>query len=241
MNHRHCKYFQFSLCDIYGGVKENCKRFISKVRLPINVIISSMELAGIGWFTSLLSTTHTYMFGEPIRWRYEISRFEATRERRPLPQGWSTVWNADPEVLVNRGFEKVITIQKNLEDACYSHALYMRPHKTYEEIVDFEPRFLNIVKSKWIKYEQWQKFEHENHLALHLDDLNNHTTQMFTRVLDFLGFPKEGRPLYIPVPVYRDWERYSNINHKKEDQVPDPLKKIKWIKNVLLRDVLRNE
>ena len=97
------------------------------------------------------------------------------------------------------------------------------------------------MKSKWIKYEQWQKFEHENHLALHLDDLNNHTTQMFTRVLDFLGFPKEGRPLYIPVPVYRDWERYSNINHKKEDQVPDPLKKIKWIKNVLLRDVLLNE
>jgi len=55
--------------------------------LSKNVIITSMELGGIGWFTSILSEIHKYMFGHEIPWRYEISRFEATRARRPLPKG----------------------------------------------------------------------------------------------------------------------------------------------------------
>ena len=201
--------------------------------LDQNVILTSVQLGGVGWFTSILSEVHKDMFGLPIRWNYEISRFEATRVRRPLPKGWCTVWDARPEDLVKRKYDKVIGLQKSLEDVYYSHALYNRPDMTYQEILDKEPWFFNAVKEKWLRMEK--TFEDERYMRFHLDDLNNHTCEFFKKALDFLGFPDEGRPIIVPVKVYRNWECYSNVGFKKDKPLVGQLVKIKemYYKEVL--------
>ncbi len=157
-----------------------------------SVMLTSVELGGVGWFTSIISKIHKDMFGKPISWNYEVSRFEATRVRRPLPRGWCTVWNARPEDLVKRDYYRVIGLQKSLEDVYYSHALYHRPEMTYDEILDKEPWFFNEAKEKWLRMEK--PFEHENYMRFHLDDLNTYTVEFFSKALDFLGFPNEERP-----------------------------------------------
>jgi len=193
--------------------------------LSKNVIITSMELGGIGWFTSILSEIHKYMFGHEIPWRYEISRFEATRARRPLPKGWCTVWNALPSDLVKRKFDKVLGLQKNLQDAYYAHFLYKYHYdKTYEWMLDNQPWYFNTVKNNWFRLER--PIKSEKYKKFNLDDLNTFTVETFTKVLDFLDFPKEGRPFIIPVKAYRNWESYSNITHGKEHEVSDNLKRI---------------
>ena len=200
-----------------------------------NVMLTSVALCGIGWFTSIISKIHKDMFGKPIRWNYEVSRFEATRARRPLPRGWCTVWNAPPADLVKRDYYRVIGLQKSLEDVYYSHALYHRPEMTYEEILDKEPWFFNQAKEKWLRMEK--PFEHDNYMRFHLDDLNTYTVEFFNKALDFLGFPKEGRPTIIPVKAYRNWECYSNINLKKGHVLTEQISKIKemYYKEVLIK------
>ena len=160
--------------------------------LDKNVILTSVQLGGVGWFTSILSEVHKDMFGLPISWNYEISRFEATRVRRPLPRGWCTVWDARPEDLIKRKYDKIIGLQKSLEDVYYSHALYNRPDMTYQEILNKEPWFFNAVKEKWLRMEK--PFEDERYMRFHLDDLNTYTVEFFNKALDFLGFPEEERP-----------------------------------------------
>ena len=180
-----------------------------------NVIFTSMELGGIGWITSIISSIHKAMFGRPLKWNYEISRFEATRERRPLPRGWCTVWNALPKDLCVRDYDVVIGVQKNLMDAYYAHFLYkMHGIDTcFEWMWENQPSFFYIVKNNWLRLET--DFSHEKYLQVSLDDLNTFTVETFGALLDHLGFPREGRPFILPVKVYRNWESFSNIGQGK--------------------------
>ena len=153
-----------------------------------------MELGGVGWFTSFLSEVHNEMFGVPIRWNYEISRFEATRERRSLPKGWSTVWNANPVILLKRKFDKVICLQKSLEDAIYSNAIYHHPDKPFEWLMRQNPAFFMPIKEKWMAMEKHENLKNERFRFVHLDYLNRFPKKGFNDVLDFLEFPKQNRP-----------------------------------------------
>ncbi len=159
-----------------------------------NVIFTSMELGGIGWITSIISSLHKEMFGRPLKWNYEISRFEATRERRPLPRGWCTVWNALPKDLCVRDYDVVIGVQKNLMDAYYAHFLYkMHGIDTcFEWMWENQPSFFYVVKNNWLRLET--DFSHEKYLQVSLDDLNTFTVETFGALLDHLGFPNEKRP-----------------------------------------------
>jgi len=182
----------------------------TKGLLDKSVMLTSVELGGVGWFTSIISKIHKDMFGQPISWNYEVSRFEATRVRRPLPRGWCTVWNARTEDLVKRDYYRVIGLQKSLEDVYYSHALYHRPEMSYQEILDKEPWFFNVAKEKWLAMEK--PFEHEKYMRFHLDDLNNHTVEFFNEALDFLGFPNEERPTNARLfaIIIKSWFEESN-------------------------------
>ena len=213
--------------------------------LPKNVIITSMELGGVGWFTSILSEIHNKMFGSPIRWNYEVPRFEATRERRPLPKGWGTVWNARPQDLVKRDYDRVLGLQKSLEDAVYSHTLYHRTdvvekfndlRKAIDWIMLYYPGFYGTVKRKWFRLEI--PFTHEKYERFHMDALNQYTVKTFDSVLDFLGFPKEGRPMLLPVKPHRDWESYSNVSRSKDWALA---KGIKRIHELYMNDLKLNE
>ena len=156
--------------------------------LPKNVIITSTELGGVGWFTSVISEVHDALYPKlPGKWwNYEVSRFEATRHRRPLPTGWSNVWNADPKILVERGFDKVIVLQKELTDAYYGMAIYMYPDLPIDKIKEKNERFFQIIKRKWDVMEKYRDFKHENFMYVHFNDLNNHTVKTFNELFDFL-------------------------------------------------------
>ena len=193
-----------------------------------------MELGAIGWFTSILSDIHNEMFGVPIRWNYEISHFEATRERRPLPIGWCNVWNANPELLLKRGYDKVICLQKSLNDAIYSMVIYHHPEQTFDWLMRQTPEFFLPIKEKWQKLERFRSFTHDRFLFVHVDDLNTFPKKYFNKVFDFLGFPKENRPKLLPIKCYRDWECYSNISRSPKDQFHGQLPKIK---ELYLRDL----
>lgn len=179
----------------------------------LNVVLTTAELGGVGFFTSNISKAWNYMHPGPykLRWRYESSRFEATRERRPLPEGWIHCWNADPRILLERGFDKVIVLQKTLVDSYIGLALYFNALNTIDSLEEDHPRFFEIIKRKWEFMEQFRKYKHERFMYVHFDDLNNHTVKTFNEVFDFLEFEKEGRPMMIPVKVWRNWECYSNV------------------------------
>jgi len=176
-------------------------------------MLTTPELGGVGWFTSIISQAWNHQHSGPykLRWRYESDRFEAVKKRRPLPEGWNHCWNADPKILLDRGFDKVIVLQRTLEDSYLGMSLYCHAFKILEDIVDVQPRFYEIIKRKWEAMEKYRDFEHERFMYVHFDELNTHTVKTFNEVFDFLDFPKEGRPLLLPVKVWRNWECYSNI------------------------------
>ena len=175
-----------------------------------NVILTTLELGGVGWLTSIISEVWNAMHPGvyKLRWRYETSVFEATRDRRPLPEGWTHTFNADPGLLLTRGFDKIMVLQKPLVDCYYAGAFFMHPHKKLEEI---EPRYFEGIKRRWIQLEKYRDHKSDNFLFLDINEINNDTVNEFNKILDFLDFPKEGRPMIIPVKVWRNWECYSNI------------------------------
>ena len=199
--------------------------------LPKNICLTSTELGGVGWFTSIISEVHDQLYqGLPSKqWNYEISRFEATRHRRPLPKGWCTVWNADPLILLERGFDKVIVLQRSLEDSYLGMGIYMYPDLPIDKIEGENERFFGIIKRKWEFLERYKDFEHPRFMYVHFDDLNNHTVKTFNKVFDFLEFTDNNRPILIPVKVWRNWECYSNVQKSGGEwfETYDPLFKIK--------------
>lgn len=196
-----------------------------------NVILTCPELGGVGFFTSITSEAWNYQHPGPykLRWRYESSRFEATRFRRTFPEGYLHTWNADPQILLKRGFDKVIVLQKTLEDSYIGMSLYFYANQIMGKIPEMHPKFYEVIKRKWEFMETYRDFDDPRFLYVHFDDLNNHTVKEFKKVFDFLEFPKENRPMMIPVKVWRNWECYSNIQKSGNEwfEERDPLFVIK--------------
>ena len=47
-----------------------------------------------------------------------------------------------------------------------------------------------------------------------MDDLNNYPVAKYSDLFDFLGYPKRGRPMLLPLPLgpeKRDWKKRSSI------------------------------
>lgn len=153
---------------------------------------------------------HLYYFNEPLHVRHEESNFEATRFRRPLVQGWFDVIGADPQVLLDRGYDKVIHVTRDLIKLGDALAEYHRRAKSKEEIIKLameEPLFFSNIKKKWLKLQV--EINNPRFLRIRLEDWNNFTFQTFNKILDFLEFPKSKRPFLIPVKIDRNFEGYS--------------------------------
>lgn len=196
-----------------------------------NVIITSFRLSAVGWFTGVLSEIHKAITGLPIRWGYEISKFECTRARRPLPMGWNTTWDANPLTLAERGFDKVICIVRNKLDifeACcqYDH------QKTLGDVLS------NAVSSKNYGYVEsiigmydrlyTTKYINEKLMYVFIDELNRNTVKGFKEICAFLEFDMNKFPVIIPIKVEKDWEVYGGYN--KGLKLDSQLQKMKDVK-----------
>jgi len=192
-----------------------------------NVILTTPELGGVGFLTSNISQYWNYMHPGPfkLRWRLESSYFEATRKRRPLPEGYVHCWNGDPQTLLDRGFDKVMVLQKTLPDSYLGMSIYFYAHEVIDNIAKIHPNFYEIIKRKWDAMEKYRNLKDERFLFIDFEDVNNHTVKTFNEIFDFLEFEKEGRPFIMPIKVWRNWECYSNIEKSGNEwfEFRDPL------------------
>ena len=176
-----------------------------------------------------VSLAHFYYFNEPLSINYEANYFEATRFRRPLLQGWNDVIGADPQILLDRGYDKVIHVNRDLLDLGEALALYHRRAKSKEEIIHLamnEPRFFPNIKKKWEKLQR--PITNERFLRIKLEDWNKFTFQTFNKLLDFLEFPKTKRPFLIPVKMNdRNFEGYSCSFLEPDQEVCENLEVIR--------------
>ena len=183
-----------------------------------NVIVTSFRLSAIGWFTGVLSEIHKAIYGNPINWNYEISRFECTRKRRALPQGWNTVWNADPLTLAERGFDKVLVVRRTLSDILEACCWYDK-QKPYVDVLRMKngTKYLESLKRNYDKLYD-TTYLHPKITYVHIDILNREPVQSFKRLCEFLEFDLEKLPVIVPIKVKKDWEVYAGYNKGSELQ-----------------------
>jgi len=181
----------------------------NKLPKDMNVIVVSTERCGISWICKIISKIHEGMFGVPIEWNYEISRVDSRKKHLPLPQRWNTVYNIDPQKLVDRDYDRVLIIQRDLKELLKAQIVYWHNELSYigldnETLLEKTKRYWKLVYEKEIINPKC--------LRVRLEDLNQYTVATFNEILDFLNFPTFGRPVVIPTsPPNRNWESYSSV------------------------------
>lgn len=138
--------------------------------------------------------------------------------------GWTDVLKADPQILLDRGYDKVIAVRRrDLREQIKAEALYFRGVFSKNDFIDLtirEPQFIQNVITKYQKFDaQISSLDHPNFLNIYLEDWNNRTLIIYNQLLDFLEFPKEGRPLLVPVKSKRNFEAFSD-SHERVDHTP---------------------
>jgi len=206
---------------------ESVEPIDNKTPAEMNVIFCSLQRCGISWIIRVLSQFHEAMFGEPIPYtkeNAEISVVKATRTRFPLPEKWNCVYEADPKRLLERKYDRVIVIERDLEELKKVHELYFQEDFTWQQ----KETYMKKLERNWhMVYDR--AFDDPRFIKIKLDDLNNYTKATFTKLMDFLNFPRNGRPPVIPVPTpNRNWEAYSSILGNTE-QINNKLRNINKI------------
>lgn len=175
-----------------------------------------------------MQLNHELVYNEPLNINFEASYFEATRFRRPLLEGWNDVIFADPQILLDRGYDKVILVTRELTDLCESLALYHRGAKTPTEIINLileEPKFFSNIQKKCEKIDK--DIRDPRLFKFSLNEWNHFTLQTFNELLDFLEYPKRPRLALAPIKVNRDFEGYSCSHLPKEYQVCENIEVIR--------------
>jgi len=218
----HCRTHNYMSKDTYLRLRADFLNltqevpYVKNLKLPyeMNVIFVSMERCGISWIIEVLSKVHNIMFGIPISFndrenkeRRELSPIIATRHKFPLPTGWNNVYCVDPQKLIDRGYDKVICVQREYETMKKAHKLYEGAHDRIERmLIHFNRNYKKVYENE---------IKHPNYLKVHLEDLNRYTVATFNEIMDFLNFPDTGRPIIVPTsPPERNWETWSSIMEK---------------------------
>jgi hypothetical protein len=179
----------------------------------------------LGDICGFIQVNYKHQYGKKLYIKHEILRHKLTRSRYPLWKGWYSTINAKPQLLLDKGYDKVIFVQRDLMAWLKASGKYHRQLFTIEDHIRLslkEPLFF-----KKLKY--WHDLlndpvEDHRYLKISLEDWNNFTYKTYHKLLDFLGFPKKNRAHIIPVHMEnRDFDAYSDSHidkdYKSEDQV----------------------
>jgi hypothetical protein len=133
-----------------------------------------------------------------------------------LPIGWNTVWNASPRILAKRGFDKVLVVQRPINDflnACcwYDHGIGFGALPIEENA-----RYLSSLVRIYDKLYTDVPVELPNVYHVFIENLNKATLQEFKSICSFLEFDMDKFPVIIPIKVKRDWEVYGGYNKSLE-------------------------
>lgn len=214
----HCRFLNMVSKEFYFHSK---KDFISQTRMDLefttklpgeaNVIFVSMDRCGISWIVRRLSRLHEEMFGVEIEYSPELSRIIATRPRFPLPKGWYCVYDVDPHQLLDRGYDKIVSIQRPLEIMYRVLSMYYMPKLSYKKCRKQYPAYFTKIDEYYeTVYGKINEIKDERYINFTLPSFNNRTEATFLRLMDFLNFPKKGRPVIFPInPPDRNWQAWS--------------------------------
>jgi len=211
-----CRKYNYVDIETYMLIRKDWEMPVIKcenLKKPqsLNIIVVSNERCGISWICKIISEVHEKMFNTTPEWDYEISRLIARKKHLPLPQGWNTVYDLNPEVLLERGYDRVLVVQRDLDTLLKAQMLYNHDELSNEYVGINEDTLLRKVKENW-ELVYGKEIIHPKCLKVRLEDLNNYTVASFNEILDFLNFPTYGRPVIIPTsPPDRNWEAYSSI------------------------------
>jgi len=161
-------------------------------------------------------------YGKRIHWNWEISRLLACDKDYVFPKGFCSVYYVDPRCVLERGFDKVILLQREKAEIradIYGRLNITRDLKRLDERIEFYYELM---------YEH--DISHPNLFRLHLQELSNYSVAVLSDLFDFVGIPKKHRPIIYPFPIWhhpkgkpyeyglpilhRDWKKHSSILRK---------------------------
>ncbi len=203
------KKMYFKIKTDFNGMKP-IEPINNKLPSEMNVMFCSLQRCGISWVIRVLNDFHEPMFGKSIPYtkeNAEISKLLATRTRFPLPELWNCVYEADPNMLVERGYDRIVIVERDLEELLKVHQVYFHEDLTWQQ----RETMIRKIKQSWeLVYNSG--INNPRVIQVKLEDLNNYTKDTFNKLMDFLNFPKVGRPPIIPIPLpNRNWEAYSSL------------------------------
>jgi Ca2+-binding EF-hand superfamily protein len=121
--------------------------------------------------------------------------------------------------LLNRNYDKVVHVSREVIDLSKALAKYHRKADTIEDVIKLaidEPKFFNNIKKKHEKLHK--DIQDSRFYRFSLFDWDNHTKIIFNELLDFLEFPKDRNVLLLVAkPEGRNFEGYS-CDHIDIDQ-----------------------
>jgi hypothetical protein len=155
----------------------------------MNVVFLSMPRCGISWVGDVIKHIYERLYGKPLEINYENDRVLISRT---LVKGWHSVYDIDPKVLINLGYDKIIIVKRELEAMKEAHAFYqgyMENYGTLENMKKERPGFFERLELYYkLIYEQNEVINHPNVLIVNLEDLNDYTYATFNEIIKFLNF-----------------------------------------------------
>jgi hypothetical protein len=196
----------------------------------LNVIVTHNSRSAVSSLFGYIQEAYFFLYEKELEIHFEeITPTTATKSTQPLPQGWYDVHNVDPQKLLERGYDKVIHVSRELIDLSKALAQYHRQVYTLEDAIKLsirEPLFFKNISRKHEKVHS--EVDDPHFLRFSLFEYNNFTKQTINKVLDFLEFPKERKILLLIVKPDRDFEAYSNDhNHEMSEATKEKLEKIR--------------
>jgi len=190
-----------------------------------------MPRCGCSWVMETLKKIYKIMHGKDLRVHYEVNRSLASNH---LLSGINVVYDIDPKILLNLGYDKILIIKRDKENLEKSMAIYHGYQENYGTLENMKIERPGFFQKFDLLYDLIynQNINDSRILIVSLEDLNNHVHEMFNKIIDFLEFKMTFRqkmrlfyhfirnkikPLVIPVhPPERDFEIYSTILSKEQ-------------------------
>ena len=176
-----------------------------------------------------IQEAYSFIYGKELEIHFEkITPTTATRKTQPLPQGWYDVHNVDPRDLLERGYDKVIHVSRELVDLSKALAQYHRQVYTLEDAIELsirEPLFFKNISRKHQNVHT--EVDDPRFFRFSLFEYNNYTKQTINKLLDFLEFPKDRNILLLVTKPDRNFEAYSNDHLPQDYKMGEGIEKIR--------------
>jgi len=186
----------------------------------------------MSWVGEIISQIHKTFYGTSLDIIYESPRGLTSRN---LLKGWHGVYEIDPKVLLNLGYDKILIIKRDLDKIKEAHAFYHGYMEIYGSLENMEkerPAFFERIElAHKLLYDQ--NLNDPRIFIVNLEDLNNYTYSTFKEIIEFLDFKlslkqkiklfirilrNKINPFVIPInPKERNWNIYSTLLPKGQE------------------------